>query len=50
MIFVTPSLNLTVVMTSDASPRDQRDGHVEALHALFAQGLVPAAERGDGTA
>lgn len=49
MIFVTPILNLTVVMTSDPSPRDQRDGHVDALHAVLAQHLIPAAEIGDGS-
>ncbi|CAL1690236.1 hypothetical protein MMB232_00358 [Brevundimonas subvibrioides] len=46
MVFVVPGLNLTVVMTSDPSPVEQRDGHVQRLHALLADGLIPAAERG----
>lgn len=45
MIFVTLSLNLTTVMTSDPSPRD-RDDHVDQLHRLFAEVIVPAAETG----
>ena len=45
MVYIVPSLRLTAVMTSDA---DQRSvgGHVQALHALVAEQLVPAAERG----
>ena len=46
MVFVVPSLNLTVVMTSDPSPVEQRDDHVQRLHALLADGFIPAAERG----
>ncbi|MFN3668629.1 MAG: serine hydrolase domain-containing protein [Brevundimonas sp.] len=46
MVFVVPDLNLTVVMTSDSSPADTRDGHVDALHALLDRTLIPAAERG----
>jgi CubicO group peptidase (beta-lactamase class C family) len=41
MIYVVPDLSLTVVMTSDsASARDT--GHIAALHALVAEGIVPA--------
>ncbi len=46
MVFVVPDLRLTVVMPSDPSPVDSRDGHVQALHALLADGFIPAAERG----
>jgi CubicO group peptidase (beta-lactamase class C family) len=45
MVYVAPDLGLTVVMTSDPTARGVR-GHVQALHALFDQALVPAAERG----
>ena len=45
MVYVVPDLNLTVVMTSDAGgARDS--GHIEALHALLADRIIPAAERG----
>jgi CubicO group peptidase (beta-lactamase class C family) len=45
MVYVVPDLRLTVVMTSDATgARDT--GHVAALHALLADGIVPAAEAG----
>ncbi len=46
MVFVVPDLRLTVVMTSDSTPVETRDGHVQALHALLADGFIPAAERG----
>ena len=45
MVYVVPSLGLTVVMTSDAASRGV-DGHVQALHAILSDRLVPAAERG----
>lgn len=45
MIYIVPDLRLTVVMTSD--PNGTRDtGHVQALHQLLADGIIPAAERG----
>jgi CubicO group peptidase (beta-lactamase class C family) len=45
MVYVVPDLNLTVVMTSDAG--GERDsGHIEDLHRLLAEGIIPAAERG----
>lgn len=45
MLYIVPDLGLTVVMTSDATgPR--AGGHIDALHALLADGIVPAAERG----
>ena len=46
MVFVVPDLRLTVVTTSDPTPVETRDGHVQALHALLADGFIPAAERG----
>lgn len=45
MIYVVPDLALTVVMTSDSSPQ-QRGDHVAALHALLAEGIIPAAVAG----
>jgi len=45
MVYVVPDLRLTVVMTSDAG--GTRDGgHIDALHRLLAEGIVPAAVRG----
>ncbi|MET0270730.1 MAG: serine hydrolase [Sphingomonas sp.] len=45
MVYVLPDLRLTVVMTSD--PNAARDGdHIDALHRLLAEGVVPAAEQG----
>lgn len=45
MVYVVPDLQLTIVMTSD--PNGTRDtGHIDALHRLVADLLVPAAERG----
>ncbi|MFC5344840.1 serine hydrolase domain-containing protein [Brevundimonas staleyi] len=46
MVFVVPDLRMTVVMTSDPAPAETRDGHVQTLHALLADGFIPAAERG----
>ncbi|MHB9878088.1 serine hydrolase domain-containing protein [Pacificimonas sp. ICDLI1SI03] len=45
MLYIVPDLALTVVMTSSADA--QRDGgHIQALHSLLADGIVPAAEMG----
>lgn len=46
MVFVVPSLDMTVVMTSDPSPVSERTDHVDRLHQLLDQKLIPAAERG----
>lgn len=46
MVFVVPSLDMTVVMTSDPSPVSERTDHVDRLHQLLDRGLIPAAERG----
>lgn len=45
MLYIAPDLALTVVMTSDASAA-RGGGHIDALHALLANGIVPAAIRG----
>jgi CubicO group peptidase (beta-lactamase class C family) len=42
MLYVVPSLGLTIVMTSD--PKLPSGGYVRELHALVAEGFVPAAE------
>lgn len=46
MVFVVPSLDMTVVMTSNPSPASERTDHVDRLHQLLDQKLIPAAERG----
>ncbi len=45
MLFVVPDLALTVVMTSDPAPQPRGD-HVDALHRLLDEGIVPAAVKG----
>jgi CubicO group peptidase (beta-lactamase class C family) len=45
MIYIVPDLGLTVVMTSDSgAARD--NGHIDALHDLLAEFIVPAAMAG----
>ena len=44
MIYVVPDLELTVVMTSDATAPAGRSGYVRQLHELLVQGIIPAAE------
>lgn len=45
MLYVVPDLALTVVMTSQSNAA--RDGeHVDALHRLLADSIIPAAEAG----
>jgi CubicO group peptidase (beta-lactamase class C family) len=46
MIYIVPDLDLCAVMTSDPTSPSGRTGHVRQLHALLADGIVPAAERG----
>ena len=46
MLFVVPSLDLTVVMISDPSPRPREESHVSELHALLDGGIIPAAIAG----
>lgn len=47
MLYIAPDLALTVVMTSDPGGARDRQ-HIAALHALLADGIIPAAERGGG--
>lgn len=49
MLFIVPSLNLTVVMISDPSPRPREESHVGELARILANGIIPAAEKGGGT-
>jgi CubicO group peptidase (beta-lactamase class C family) len=53
MLYVVPSLALTVVMTSDPTQPSRQDNHVGQLHALLADGIIPAVlpkpEEPDGT-
>ncbi|HEX2255527.1 MAG TPA: serine hydrolase [Afifellaceae bacterium] len=42
MLYVVPNLGLTIVMTSD--PKLPSGGYVRELHALVAEGFIPAAE------
>lgn len=44
MVYVAPTLGLTAVMTSDPNARGV-SGHVQALHGLVADYLVPMARR-----
>lgn len=46
MLFVVPSLDLTVVMISDPSPRPREESHLGELHALLDDGIIPAAIEG----
>ena len=45
MLYIVPSLALTVVMTSDTDVERDME-HIQALHGLLADGIIPAAERG----
>ncbi|MEW4447367.1 serine hydrolase [Qipengyuania sp. JC766] len=45
MVYVLPSLELTVVMTSDIDAERGSD-HIGALRRVLDEGIVPAAERG----
>lgn len=47
MLYIVPDLALTVVMTSDALIGREGD-HIDALHRLLAERIVPAAIRGAG--
>jgi CubicO group peptidase (beta-lactamase class C family) len=44
MIFVVPSLRLTVAITSDPNRPARSDGHVGDLQRLLAESIIPAAE------
>ena len=45
MIYVVPDLALTAVMTSSDDAVSARGGHVQRLHALLVEEIIPAAER-----
>jgi CubicO group peptidase (beta-lactamase class C family) len=42
MLYVIPSLGLTVVMSSNSTEPSREDNYVGQLHALVTDGLVPA--------
>ncbi len=42
MIYVAPSLNMTVVMTSDSTEPSREDNYIGQLHALVADAIIPA--------
>jgi hypothetical protein len=42
MLYVIPSLGLTAIMTSDATEPSREDNYIGQLHALVADGIVPA--------
>jgi CubicO group peptidase (beta-lactamase class C family) len=44
-IFVVPTLELVVVMTSDPSATTRERGHLDSLHALLDTAIIPAVER-----
>lgn len=47
MVYVVPSLNLTVVMVSDSKPRPKDERHIEDLHALLSDAIIPAVSDGE---
>jgi CubicO group peptidase (beta-lactamase class C family) len=44
MIYVAPSLGMTVVMTSDPTEPSREDNYIDQLHALVADSIIPALE------
>lgn len=46
MLYVAPSLDVTIVATSDFTTRSVQDGYRCALHGLVSEGFVPAVIRG----
>ncbi len=49
MVYVVPSLGLTVVMTSDQTRPARSQGHVGDLEALLANHIIAAVERAEAT-
>ncbi len=47
-IFVVPSLELTIVTTSDPNPARRGDDHLDAIYDLVEQFIIPAASNGTG--
>ena len=48
MMYMVPSLGLTVVVTSDPTQPARSEGYVGDLRAMLADDIIPAAERPDG--
>jgi len=46
MLYVVPSLGLTVVMTSDTNEPSRTDNYVGRLHSLMAESIIPSVEGG----
>lgn len=44
MIYVAPSLGMSVVMTSDPTEPSREDNYIGQLHALVAESIIPALE------
>ncbi|WP_134496387.1 serine hydrolase domain-containing protein [Microvirga pakistanensis] len=44
MVYVAPSLGMTVVMTSNPTEPSREDNYIGQLHALVADGIIPALE------
>jgi CubicO group peptidase (beta-lactamase class C family) len=42
MLYVIPSLGLTITMTSDPTEPSREDNYISQLHALVADGILPA--------
>ncbi|MGQ9370902.1 serine hydrolase domain-containing protein [Azospirillum sp. ST 5-10] len=49
MLYVVPSLGLTVVVTSDPTRPARSEGYVGDLNRLLAEGIIPAATPADAT-
>jgi CubicO group peptidase (beta-lactamase class C family) len=45
-IFIVPSLELTVVTTSDPDAPSRHGGHLRAVHTLISEWIIPADEVG----
>ncbi|MGQ4273250.1 serine hydrolase domain-containing protein [Terrihabitans sp. B22-R8] len=45
MLYVVPDLGLTIAMTSNAGSYERGSGHVEALHRLVADIIIPETKR-----
>lgn len=49
MLYIVPSLGLSVVMTSNPSPPSPGQSYLEELEAIVAEVLIPAAQKADAT-
>lgn len=50
MLYVAPSLALTIVMTSDPTEPSRHDGYLRQLHSLVEDGVIPAVSPPSGEA